>query len=170
MSELSTLDLERLGRLVIEPESWFDVWPEAEALANAHFAEVDGGVEPKRVFKLDCEVMGKMAAVGILQIISARLDGRLAGYCSWNVVPDVESEGLLIAQQGAWFVGREFEPLGLGLGRKMFRVAVEHLKSMGVQCMYPHHRTQGRGSRLGAFFVRLGAKEIQHTYSLWIGD
>jgi hypothetical protein len=39
-----------------------------------------------------------------------------------------------------------------------------------VQCIFPHHRTQGRGARIGRFFMRRGAKHIQQTYSLWIGN
>lgn len=147
-------------------ETFDSLWPEADALARKHFQEVDGGVEPNRPFELDAPLMRMIEQAGSLKIITARVNGKLVGYCSWNISPDVESRGLLIAQQGAWFIDEEHE----GLGIRMFRVAISELKKFGVKNIFPHHRMQGRGVRLGRIFERLGAKEIQHTYSLWIGE
>lgn len=141
-------------------------WRDAQKLAADHFEEVDGGVEPKRVFKLDEPFMNAMAGAGVLKVIAARLDGRLVGYFTWSVVRDVESEGLRIAQQGAWYV----EPGHPRIALQMFKASVKELQALGVQCMFPHHRAQGRGAALGKFFKRQGAKKIQDTYSLWIGD
>ena len=149
-------------------ERWESIWPDADALGRAHFEEVDGGVEPNRPYEIDTDLMKRLADAGVLRIITARVDGKLAGYCTWNVTLDVESRGLIIAQQGAWFVAKEYD--SLHLGAQMFRASIAELRKLGVQNIFPHHRLQGRGVRLGAFFKRMGAKEIQHTYSLWIGD
>lgn len=144
-------------------ELWSELWP----LAECHSLEVDEGVEPRRPFKLDLNLMRLLAQSGSLKVVVARkAHGRPVGYYTWNVTPDVESEGLLIAQQGAWFV----EPGRAGVAVLMFDCAVRELKALGVKCIYPHHRTQGRGRDIGKFFRRRGAKLIQHTYSLWIGD
>lgn len=152
-------------RIAVEP--WSDAfWQEAKPLAEAHFLEVDGGVEPKRRFKLDCRLMQALHDADALKIVSARRGDRLVGYFSWQITPDVESEGLMIAQQGAWYVAP-----GCGLvAAKMFDASVRALKACGVQCIFPHHRVQGRGANIGRFFQRRGAREIQRTYSLWIGD
>lgn len=149
-------------------EPWSDaLWADARALAEAHFEEVDGGVEANRPFNLDQAFMLRLAEGGVLKVIVARRDGRLVGYYTWNVSFDVESQGLLIAQQGAWYV----EPGHPRLAFRMFRKARAELKALGVKIIFPHHRTQGRGAGLGKFFKREGAKEIQHTYSLDItGD
>ena len=155
-----------MSKYVIGLESWSaQFWRDAEALAVAHFDEVDGGVEPNRPFILDCDLMQALDQAGALKIVTARRDGQLVGYYTWNVSLDVESKGLLIAQQGAWFVA----PGNSGAAVRMFDLAVEKLQAMGVKCIYPHHRTQGRGANIGRFFQRRGAKEIQRTYSLWIG-
>ncbi len=157
-----------LPDLAIELEPFASIWPEVDALAADHFEEVDGGVEPKRPYKLDVALMQQLENINCLKIVTARVKGRLAGYCTWNITPDVESAGLLIAQQGAWFAAAEFDHLHLGI--KMLKVAIAELKKLGVKNIFPHHRLQGRGQRLGLLFQRLGAKEIQRTYSLWIGD
>lgn len=152
--------------LAVAVEPWSDAfWSEAEPLATDHFEEVDGGVEPRRRFKLDTPFMQRLSDAGILKLFTARLDGRLVGYYTWNVTSDVESAGLLIAQQGAWYV----EPNRPKVACCMFDFAVEELRKMGVQCIFPHHRVQGRGANIGRFFTKRGAKKIQDTYCLWIG-
>lgn len=142
--------------------SWYE---EARALAEAHFAEVDGGIEPKRPFCLDLALMDALANAGALLIVEARQGSALIGYFSWQVSPDVESEGLLIAQQGAWYV----KPGHFRAAAQTFDASLVLLRARGVQCAFPHHRTQGRGAHIGRFFQRRGAKPIQTTYSLWIG-
>lgn len=150
--------------IVLEP--WSDAWwHDARELAESHFEEVDGGVEPRRRFKLDTRLMALLDQAGSLKIVTARLGNRMVGYFTWNIAPDVESEGLLIAQQGAWYV----EPGHWRLAARMFDHSVGVLKDCGVQCIFPHHRTQGRGCNIGRFFQRRGAKLTQMTYTLWIG-
>lgn len=147
-------------------ETWEQIWPECDELGAEHFEEVDGGVEPNRPYKVDAGLMGQLFDAGIMHIATARRYGRMVGYCTWNVMRDPESEGLLIAKQGAWFT----EP-GLGeVGRRLFLFSVNALTRLGVQNIFPHHRMQGRGKNLGKFFESLGAKEVQHEYSLWIGE
>ncbi len=148
----------------LEPWS-LALWEEMRPPAEAHFEEVDGGVEPKRPFRLDLNLMQALADAGALKVVIARHEGQLVGYYTWNIMPDVESEGLLIGQQGAWYV----KPGHPRVAFKMFWKAVVELKALGVQCIYPHHRTQGRGAHIGKFFMRQGARDIQRTYSLWIG-
>jgi hypothetical protein len=135
--------------------------------AEAHALEVDGGVQPQRPFKLDEPVMLALAAAGVLRTFIARdMAGVLVGYFTWNISLDIESAGLLIAQQGAWYVA----PGHQGAATSLWDLAVCELRRSGVKCIYPHHRQQGRGSGIGRFFRRRGAKEIQRTYSLWIGE
>lgn len=151
----------------VGPEPWGPLfWSEAEALAEQHFEEVDGGVEPRRKLKVDVALMDALRDAGALKIITARKNGKLVGYYTWNISRDVESEGLLIAQQGAWFVAPSHPRVAV----LMFDKAVQTLRDCGVRCIYPHHRVQGRGANIGRFFQRRGATKIQDTYSLWIGD
>lgn len=147
-------------------EPWARIWPDAGLLAVAHAQEVDGGIEPRRRFQLDTEMMALLDAAGRLKVLSARRDGQMVGYFTWMLESDIESKGLLVAQQGAWYVAPEHP----GAAVALFDRSVEELRALGVQCIFPHHRLQGRGAKLGKFFERRGAVEIQHTYQLWIGD
>lgn len=154
--------------VVIGPESWDSVWPEIDALFAEHFSEVEGDLSDNRPYRLDEPAMCQMSTTGVLRITTARVDGVLAGYCMWQVMPDVESAGMLIATHGPWFVRKNYAHLMLG--SKLFDASIEGLRSIGVKNAFPHHRLQGRGAKLGAFFRRRGAIETQRTYSLWLGE
>ncbi len=151
--------------IAVEPftSQW---WAEAKSLAESHFEEVDGGVEPRRRFELDEDIMTAMERAGVIKILVARDNGKIVGYYTWQIATDVESKGLLIAQQGAFYV----EPGHPSVAHAMFERSVQELRALGVKCIFPHHRTQGRGDHLGRFFERRGAKKIQETYVMWIGD
>lgn len=164
MSELAQLP--RALPVVIRQESWAEFWRDAAPLVALHFDEVDGGVEPRRKMKVDTEQMALADYSGHLKLWTARQGFELLGYILWTVSYDPESKGLLVAQMGPWFA----LPGHAGTGARLFDASLAGLKGLGVQCCYPHHRLQGRGSRLGHFFAARGAKEIQHTFSLWIGD
>jgi hypothetical protein len=151
---------------VFAQESFRSIWPDVNRLFQTHFDEVDGDVEPNRPFEADTDLMRKLEDAGILKIWTVRIDGVLVGYCTWNVCLDVESRGLVIGLQGAWFIERSHQ----GLGKTLFEKSLDGLRQIGVKNVFPHHRLQGRGKHLGPYFESLGAKEIQHTYSLWIGD
>lgn len=156
--------LSRGYEIALQP-SWPAFWAEASPLAHAHAEEVDGGVEPRRRFKVDEPRMNAICEMGVLKLITAHKDGRMVGYFTWNVTVDLESEGLLIGQQGAWYCA----PGNWRAAVLMFDYSIEVLKENGVQCIFPHHRTQGRGANIGRFFMRRGAKLIQFGYCLWIG-
>jgi hypothetical protein len=154
--------------VVVGPESWDSVWPEIDAVFADHFGEVEGGLAAQRPYKLDEPAMRDASARGQLRITTARVGGELAGYCMWSVTPDVESAGTLIAQHGPWFVKKRFGHLLLG--PKLFDASIADLRAIGVKVAFPHHRLQGRGRKLGAFFLRRGAVETQRTYSMWLGE
>lgn len=154
--------------IAIGLETWDAVWPEINSLFEEHFGEVEGDLATNRPYKLDEPIMRAMATAGVLRIFTARVNGALAGYCMWQVTMDVESAGMLIAQHGPWFVRKSYA--SLMLGPQLFKASVADLRSIGVKNAFPHHRLQGRGAKLGAFFKRLGAVETQRTYSLWLGE
>jgi hypothetical protein len=155
-----------LSELIISPEALASCKKEAALLALEHFAEVEAGVEPRRAHCVDWEGMEKAEAAGALRVYTARKGGELVGYITWTLACDLESKGLLVAQQGAWFVA----PGAALAGWKLFMGSLRDLKSRGVKLVIPHHRLQGRGRGLARWFERLGAKPLQMNYSLWIGD
>lgn len=150
-------------------ERWATIADEVGSLASAHFSEVEGPLEAKRPFKLNFKMMQMLDNVGVLRVITSRIDSRLVGYCSWNVNDDIESEGLLIALQGALYVDPLFARYGLGL--KMIKWSINYLRKLGVKCLFIHHRNRGRGKRLDRVFTNgLHAIPIKSEYFLWIGE
>lgn len=166
MSELARRPLLRTDVLVSE-EPWASVWPDAAPLADAHAFEVDHGVEPRRRWNPDTELMALMNLQGSFKVFSARdSSGALLGYITWTVQDDPESKGLRIGLMGPWYAEPESH-----CGGKLFDESLLVLKNKyQVRLVEPHHRLQGRGARLGPFFKLRGAKEKQITYSLWIGE
>lgn len=152
--------------IAVALEPWPSSADDGEALGVAHFNEVDGGIEPRRPYKLDRRLMDAADSVGALLIITARKDGVMLGYFTWTVQPDPESEGLLYADQGAWFLKPGYPKVALA----MWRRSIEELRALGVKVIMPHHRMQGRGANLGRFFKRQGAVHIKEVYQMWIGD
>lgn len=158
----------RSGSVEISLEPWDQIGSEFLALGLKHFEEVDGGVEPKRKANPVRDLFALMDAIGTQKIWGARIDGELIGYLAWSVEPDIECGGSLIAKMGPWFVSPEAKCRSAAL--RLWNHSIGELRLMGVQCIFPHHRMQGRGANLGKFFKRQGAKETQVTYSLWIGE
>ena len=157
-----------MSRIELGIEAWQDCSGEALALARLHATEIgEEEVEPKRKHEIDSELMELLSSSKVLRIYTARVDSKLVGYLTWNISLDVESKGLVIAQQGGWFHDPKCKSFGLAL--KLFLFSVKDLQTLGVQQIFPHHRLRGRGKALGKFFIRLGAKPLQHNYSLWIG-
>lgn len=155
-----------MPRYEIKIEPWsLELWDELRALAESHFEEVDGDVEPNRKFDIDEVLMKLIEDAGALRIFTARKSGELIGYYVWTVQLDVESKGLLIGMMGPWYVA----PGHPRAAFDMFKFSREALASEDVQCLSLHHRVQGRGAHLGRFFERQGAKFTQKNYSLWIG-
>jgi len=163
-ARLALEDMAKGYTVGIEPFQHF--WKEARPLAEAHSVEVDSGVEPRRRFRVDEANMLVAQQAGCLRVFALRQNGTLIGYLTWQISLDLESEGLVIAQQGAWYVA----PGHARGAHKLFTDSVATLRTMGVKHIFPHHRTQGRGDGIGRFFERQGAKEIQRTYSMWIGN
>ena len=147
-------------------ERWAAVWPEGEPLARAHFTEVEGSLAVKRPCRINERAMAEAERLGVLRIVAARVLGRLVGYCTWSLLPDPESGGLLMANQGAIYVDPQFA----GIGYRMVAFSFPGLKAAGADYALMHHRMLGRGARLGLWFRRLKATLIKQEYYLWLRD
>lgn len=144
--------------LVVREETWTQVWPDAERLAKQHHAEV----QETAPLSVDTETMFAMGQGGWLKIIAARLGLELIGYLTWQISTSVESDGVLVAQQGAWFLLPGHPRVALA----MFEESLQMLRIAQVKLAYPHHRFSGRGSGLEKFFLRRGAKPLQTIYEM----
>lgn len=156
--------------LVLEIERWSGIWPECVPLMKAHASEVRGGSDDRVPFELDLERIRAIDRADFLVIVSARepTEFHLVGYCIWFLTPSLESLGLLVATQSAWYLAEPFR--GAGRALKIWNRSIEELKKRGVKMAYPHHWNDGAGAKIGKFFERQGAVRREIGYELWIGD
>lgn len=166
--EIPWPELPDAKEVTLQLEPFTDLWPEIGQLAKTHFEEVATVDEGKRPFKLHTLAMDMANKLGQMPMFTARVDGYLVGYLTWNVFPDLECADLKIAQQGGWYVKEGYEKLGLGW--KLMRYSLGELKKAGIDEVFMHHRLNGRAKDLTPFFKRLRATEIQHTYYLKLKD
>ncbi len=155
--------------LTYDLESWDKFYPECAPLFEEHL-EI-GELNPKMPLEIDVDAYARIDKAGLLQILVARDDGVMVGYCIFIISYSMVSKNILCGVQNLWFVTKEHRPGPGRVGRTLFLESIRFLKSKGVKNIYAHHWLRGESYRLGLFFETiLGAQEIQHEYSLWIGD
>lgn len=138
------------ARIGLEP--WDSIWPDAKDLAEAHHNAV-GAPWPHT---LDERTFEAMYGAGVLKILAARSAGVLRGYCLWYLAPNLESAGMLVAQQGPWFA------LDPGLGLRLLRESYRLMPEWGVEYALPHH--WANEPRLGLLFRRFGDVPLETVY------
>jgi len=84
------------------------------------------------------------------------------GYLSFSLGFDLESRGLLIVNQLAWYV----LPGHHGVAVRMLDWLIGYAGRLGVKFLYLSHPMRGRGSSLGRFFERRGAVHTANLYTL----
>ena len=150
---------------IIQTEKWVDFYPECLPLMAEHHAEVvdDGEREP---LDLNVDTIAAMDSNGSLLILAARKEGKLVGYIMFILGRSLMSKNVMCATQAPYFVTQSERKNGAGL--KLYRKAIAILRERHVHVVFPHHWIKGGGEKLGEFFEHLGAREIQHEYSLWV--
>jgi hypothetical protein len=151
---------------IIQVETWQQFYPDCLPLMAEHHEEI---VEDKERMPLDLDVdsCAAMDKAGNMLLLAARKEGKLVGYGIFLLSNSLMSKKVQCATQAPYFVKADERKNGIGL--KIYRNAIEILRNRGVKQLFPHHWLKGGGEKLGEFFVHLGAHEIQHEYSLWIG-
>jgi Acetyltransferase (GNAT) family len=150
---------------IIAVEKWDEFYPDCLPLFAEHHTEIveDGERMPLDLNVEDCAYMNKN---GLLFLLAARKEDKLVGYFTCTIGRSLMSRNVICATQAPYFVTESERSSGLGL--RLYREAIRLLREQGVHILFPHHWLKGGGEKLGEFFVHLGARPIQHEYSLWI--
>lgn len=148
------------GPVVIQEETLADVRRDGEALLVAHAVEV--GPRDGAPFRANWPLFERLAENGMLHVVTARSAGRLVGYLMHLLGPSLENGNLLVATQGAFFVARPFR----GAGARLASEAVRMLWARGVNEISMHDGAYQDGHRLGALWLRLGARPRGRVYTL----
>lgn len=139
--------------VTIQAESFasFFADPSAQKLFRGHLAAI--GEHPFTASDKNIPLMQGMDAMGAMQLMTARSNGRVFGYLMTFIGPCWEDEVRTTAANG-WFYA---DPAFPGIGMKLQRAALAGLKARGVDELYMRAGPRGAGLRTGALYRRLGA-------------
>ncbi len=156
----------RLVSIDICQARWDDIWPECKMLMLDHRAEV-GQEDSRAKLNPDHQAIRRLESLGGVFILSARSRSTLIGYAIWFLTSSIETTGLLVAQQGPWFVVEAMRSRGTGM--MLWREAMKHFREIGVGLLLGHQPPTGPGSEATAkLFSRLGGKIEQTVWSIWL--
>jgi hypothetical protein len=146
--------------IVIAEESLAVMVRDAQEMFSRHSFRV--GEHPESFNEKNIALGRRVEAMGKLQVITARCNGRIFGYLMTVIGPSLESVTRVSATHTLFYAGEEFP----GLGLKMQRVALERLRQRGVSEVFLHDGVRGSGGRNNVIYRRLGAKEFGSLYRL----
>ena len=84
--------------LHFQEETFTRVRDDVQALAQAHWDEVEAALHGDQAYRLDKERYAALERLGMLAVITARHeDGGLAGYAAFTVLPCPHRAGITLA-------------------------------------------------------------------------
>lgn len=98
-------------------------------------------------------LLRRLDAMGAMQIITARSNGRMFGYLMSVIGPSLDAEDRTEALHLPFFVSKDCPG---GLGMKLQHAAIDALRAKGVSDVFGRAGVRGAGPRLGAMYRRLG--------------
>ena len=129
-------------------DEWID---DARELFAEHCVTV--GENPDQWLLKNWPLMRQLHEIGAMQIMTARLNGRMFGYLMTVLSPSLAYRDMLSGSNTTFFASPEFP----GLGMKLQRAAIQSLKEKGVGEVFFEAGQRGDGPRLGSLYKRLGA-------------
>lgn len=137
-----------------------DVLRDGEALFRQHMADV--GENPDAIWGKNFALMRRFEEADVLQVVTARMNGRLFGYLVTVISPTLESGQKTSAVHTTFYVSPDCPGAGLG----MQRAAIELLRRRGVNEVAMRAGVRGAGERISALYRRLGAEPQGELYRL----
>jgi hypothetical protein len=138
-------------------ESWYR---DARPLFQEHMVRTNQDVEDYE--KKNIPLLGVMDRLGLLQIMTARCNGRMAAYLMTVVGPSLDDRVMKVAEHMPFFASPDFP----GLGGKLLRAANDALVQRGVSLVVSRAGHRGSGPRLGILYRRQGYEEFGQLYKL----
>lgn len=144
-------------------ESWEDYYADTGEIWEAHYAEIAG--DKRMPMNPDVAMYRTLEAAGMLQILVVREDGRMIGYMIFSVHAHGHYADILCGFEDAYFIYISHRKGGIGI--KMIRESIRHLKARGVKRIFIHTKKSHDMSRL---LEHLGMTHSDEIFSQWIGD
>ena len=148
--------------LVIQEESFEPVYREGQEMFEDHC--VASGEAPDAWTRENIPVLETMDRMGLLQVMTARANGKLFGY----LVTMVGSLLTDSADRSATHTLFYASPAWPGAGLRLQRAALAALKAKGVEEVYMRSGL-GPGSRVEVLYRRLGAEPEGRLFKIKLG-
>jgi hypothetical protein len=149
-----------LDGVMFQHEPFDRFYEDAKPLFREHLVQT--GQSPEDHAGKNLPVLRALDALGVLQTITARSNGRMFGYLMSIVAPSLDSPELTMAEHTLFFASPDMR----GLGMKLQRAALASLKARGVNYVVMRAGVRGSGPRLSAIYRRLGAEDFGQLYRL----
>lgn len=139
----------------------FETWVQDGAkLFDEHLVQV--GEAPGNWQNKNLPLMKKLHDAGLMQIMTARCNGRMFGYLMTVIGPSLVSEATTMGAHTTFYASPDVP----GLGMKLQRAALGALKERGVDEVHFQAGVRGSGERIGAIYKRLGAEDAGQVFRL----
>lgn len=153
-----------MAGMTFQAEAFDDWLRDARSLFDEHLVQV--GEAPGDWQRKNLVLLRQLHKAGALQIMTARMNGRMFGYLMSIIAPSLETEGRTVAAHTTFFAS----PDAPGLGLKLQRAALVALKDHGVGEAAMQAGARGSGPRLATMFKRLGAQEDGQVFRLQLAE
>jgi predicted acetyltransferase len=108
----------------------------------------------------DWDTYLKMEQIGILNILTARLEGRLVGYIVSTIIPHTHYKNNTFSISDVFYINPTIRGEGIGLG--LLEAAEAVYREKGVDLM---HITLKKDRPSDSLMKRFGAEEAETTYA-----
>lgn len=143
----------------------FDTWlRDARGLFDEHLVQV--GEAPGDWQNKNIPLMRVLDQNGLMQVTTARSNGRIFGYLMTLISPSLTSEKVMSATNTTFFASKDIP----GLGMKLQRAAIRSLKARGVDEVFMQAGVRGSGPRIETMYRRLGAEDNGQVFRLALSE
>lgn len=147
--------------VTVQEEPWPRFWRDGQALFRKHETEIGPRVGGGRR-ELNVPLVEEMDRRHALQVVTARCNGRMAGYLVSILSPSIDVAGTVNAVATAFYVDRDFR----GVGPRLMHRSIDLLRAKGASEVLLRTGLLGSGPKAGALYRRLGAVPNGELYTL----
>jgi L-amino acid N-acyltransferase YncA len=145
-------------------EAWETYYRDCKNLWPEHYDEIAADKD-RMPMRPDVATYRKLEAMGCLQIVVARDDGRMIGYVLSVIRPHMHYADVLCGYEDAYFLTKAHRRGMVGV--KLLREAVEQMRRVGVRRVFFMTKV---AHDMSLIFERMGFIRTDVVYSRWIGE
>lgn len=149
LRDLATQHRKSVGDIEFAEESFRNFYRDGKSLFAEHAKDI--GLRPDVAEKKNLPLYHVLDDAGMLQIVTARSNGRMFGYLMMEIAPSKECDGRFSAVQTLFYASKDAP----GLGAKLERESIARLKARGVSEVFGCSGTD-EAAKLGSLYRRFG--------------